>query len=316
MGHWSGDLHPCRSGSAGARPRPDRSSPDVPAADVLAARYASPEMRRSSPPRAGSSPSGGCGLPSCAPSPGSGSPSTRRRSPTTRRSIDQVDLASIAARERVTRHDVKARIEEFNALAGHENVHQGMTSRDLTENVEQAQVYAALELIRDRTVAVLARLGERAAQYARPGDDRPVAQRPGAGDDAGQAVRLGRRRGAAGLSAASRGCSTATRSAGSRVRSGPPPTCWTCSAPLRRSQSWKPLRCRRSQVAPALRSRARLGRPGVSAIAGLRGGVRAGPAGRRAGLAGHHDPADGRSRTCHRGFQGRARSARRRCRTR
>ena len=28
-----------------------------------------------------------------------------------------VDLASIAARERVTRHDVKARIEEFNALA-------------------------------------------------------------------------------------------------------------------------------------------------------------------------------------------------------
>src|SRR3982750_172002 len=30
------------------------------------------------------------------------------------RVIDQVDLASIAARERVTRHDVKARIEEFN----------------------------------------------------------------------------------------------------------------------------------------------------------------------------------------------------------
>lgn len=79
--------------------------------------------------------------------------------------LDRVDLESIAARERVTRHDVKARIEEFNALAGHENVHQGMTSRDLTENVEQAQALAALSLIRDRTVAVLARLGERAAQY-------------------------------------------------------------------------------------------------------------------------------------------------------
>ncbi|HIT74939.1 MAG TPA: adenylosuccinate lyase, partial [Candidatus Avipropionibacterium avicola] len=51
--------------------------------------------------------------------------------------VDQVDLASIAARERITRHDVKARIEEFNALAGHEHVHKGMTSRDLTENVEQ-----------------------------------------------------------------------------------------------------------------------------------------------------------------------------------
>ena len=36
--------------------------------------------------------------------------------------IDQVDLASIADRERVTRHDVKARIEEFNALAGHEHI--------------------------------------------------------------------------------------------------------------------------------------------------------------------------------------------------
>ncbi|MBQ1069107.1 adenylosuccinate lyase, partial [Micromonospora sp. D75] len=55
------------------------------------------------------------------------------------RVVDDVDLASIAARERVTRHDVKARIEEFSALAGHEHVHKGMTSRDLTENVEQLQ---------------------------------------------------------------------------------------------------------------------------------------------------------------------------------
>ncbi|MDQ1306645.1 MAG: adenylosuccinate lyase [Actinomycetota bacterium] len=54
-----------------------------------------------------------------------------------RRVIDDVDLNSIAARERVTRHDVKARIEEFNALAGHEHIHKGMTSRDVTENVEQ-----------------------------------------------------------------------------------------------------------------------------------------------------------------------------------
>src|SRR3954452_17175196 len=52
-----------------------------------------------------------------------------------RRGVDRVDLASIAARERVTRHDVKARIEEFCALAGHEHIHKGMTSRDLTENV-------------------------------------------------------------------------------------------------------------------------------------------------------------------------------------
>ena len=63
------------------------------------------------------------------------------------RVLEQVDLASIAERERVTRHDVKARIEEFNALAGHEHVHKGMTSRDLTENVEQLQIRRSLELV-------------------------------------------------------------------------------------------------------------------------------------------------------------------------
>jgi len=77
-----------------------------------------------------------------------------------------VDLASIAARERVTRHDVKARIEEFAALAGHEHIHKGMTSRDLTENVEQLQIRLSLEHVRDRTVAVLARLARRAAEHS------------------------------------------------------------------------------------------------------------------------------------------------------
>jgi adenylosuccinate lyase len=79
--------------------------------------------------------------------------------------VDQVDLASIAERERVTRHDVKARIEEFCALAGHEHIHKGMTSRDLTENVEQLQVRRSLELLRDRMVAALASLADRAAAH-------------------------------------------------------------------------------------------------------------------------------------------------------
>ena len=81
------------------------------------------------------------------------------------RVLDEVDLASIAARERVTRHDVKARIEEFNALAGHEHVHKGMTSRDLTENVEQLQIRRSLELVIRHGVAVVARLAERAEEY-------------------------------------------------------------------------------------------------------------------------------------------------------
>ena len=80
--------------------------------------------------------------------------------------LDQVDLDSIDARERVTKHDVKARIDEFCALAGHEQIHKGMTSRDLTENVEQLQVRRSLELIRGRMLAALSMLAALAAENA------------------------------------------------------------------------------------------------------------------------------------------------------
>jgi adenylosuccinate lyase len=83
-----------------------------------------------------------------------------------RKVIDQVDVRSIEAREERTRHDVKARIEEFCELAGFEQIHRGMTSRDLTENVEQLQVRSALLSIRKQAVAALARLGSLATQYA------------------------------------------------------------------------------------------------------------------------------------------------------
>ena len=87
--------------------------------------------------------------------------------------IAQVDLASIDARERVTRHDVKARIEEFNALAGHEAIHAGMTSRDVTENIEALQIKNGLELIGQKVVATLAAMAAKAALYA----DQPIAGR-------------------------------------------------------------------------------------------------------------------------------------------
>ncbi|MDR1816610.1 MAG: adenylosuccinate lyase, partial [Puniceicoccales bacterium] len=74
-----------------------------------------------------------------------------------------VNLESIARREAVTRHDVKARIEEFCDLAGGEqHIHKGLTSRDLTENVEQLQVFRALQLLRLKAVAALNKLAERA----------------------------------------------------------------------------------------------------------------------------------------------------------
>ena len=101
--------------------------------------------------------------------------------------LDKVDLASIDTREQKTRHDVKARIEEFNALAGHEVIHAGMTSRDLTENVEAMQVREGMLLIQDRVVATLAMLAERAAQYI----DQPIAGR--SHNVAAQVTTLGKR---------------------------------------------------------------------------------------------------------------------------
>jgi adenylosuccinate lyase len=103
------------------------------------------------------------------------------------RVLENVDLESIAARERVTRHDVKARIEEFSALAGQEHVHKGMTSRDLTENVEQLQLLRSLELVRTRVAAVLARLAALAVEHA----DTVMAGR--SHNVAAQATTLGKR---------------------------------------------------------------------------------------------------------------------------
>ncbi|MCY4664272.1 MAG: adenylosuccinate lyase [Acidimicrobiaceae bacterium] len=80
--------------------------------------------------------------------------------------VEVVDLESIAAREAVTRHDVKARIDEFCALAGHEFIHLGMTSRDVTENTEQLLVIESLKVIRDDLVAVVARLADLAEAHA------------------------------------------------------------------------------------------------------------------------------------------------------
>jgi adenylosuccinate lyase len=76
-----------------------------------------------------------------------------------------IDLASIDKRELELRHDVKARIEEFNALAGHQYIHIAMTSRDLTENIEAYQILSALKLIQFKSIALLARIGEKITEY-------------------------------------------------------------------------------------------------------------------------------------------------------
>ncbi len=76
-----------------------------------------------------------------------------------------IRLDEIAKREKITRHDVKARIEEFCELAGYEHIHKGMTSRDLTECVEQLQVHSSLKKIRAKAAAALYRLSELAQKH-------------------------------------------------------------------------------------------------------------------------------------------------------
>ena len=78
---------------------------------------------------------------------------------------NQIDLQSIQKREKLTRHDVKSRIEEFCDLAGFEHIHKGMTSRDLTENVEQLQVFKSLILIRSKAITALIKISEKADFY-------------------------------------------------------------------------------------------------------------------------------------------------------
>lgn len=102
--------------------------------------------------------------------------------------VEDVHLDSIEMRERQTKHDVKARIDEFDALAGgHGKIHLGMTSRDLTENIEQWQVRAALRIVRFKVIAALDRLNRLSLQYA------PLVMAGRSHNVAGEPTTLGKR---------------------------------------------------------------------------------------------------------------------------
>jgi adenylosuccinate lyase len=76
-----------------------------------------------------------------------------------------IDLESIAKRERTTLHDVKAKIEEFSELAKRQFIHLGLTSRDLTENVEQLQIFQSLKITRMKAAAALLALARRSEEF-------------------------------------------------------------------------------------------------------------------------------------------------------
>lgn len=88
--------------------------------------------------------------------------------------INRVDLESIRRRELVTRHDVKARIEEFNALAGYEVIHRGMTSADVVDNIAQFRVLDSMWCLVRMWPAVFGPLRQTMARYPLRGIKGPV----------------------------------------------------------------------------------------------------------------------------------------------
>jgi adenylosuccinate lyase len=77
-----------------------------------------------------------------------------------------VDLQEIKRIEKRTRHDVKAKIEAFNiAAGGYEFIHRGLTSRDVTDNVEQMQIKQAMQIIFGKYVSILRHFAEKAKEY-------------------------------------------------------------------------------------------------------------------------------------------------------
>lgn len=78
----------------------------------------------------------------------------------------QIDLSSIDRRESKLKHDVKARIEEFNFLAGHQSIHVGLTSRDVTENIEGWQIKQSIHLTLTSSNLLLQELIKKIEEYA------------------------------------------------------------------------------------------------------------------------------------------------------
>jgi adenylosuccinate lyase len=80
--------------------------------------------------------------------------------------LDKIDLNHIKKIETKTKHDVKAKIEAFcQAAGGYEYIHLGMTSRDLTDNIEQVQIKKAMKIIFGKYISVLRLFLEKADEF-------------------------------------------------------------------------------------------------------------------------------------------------------
>ncbi|MBN1385428.1 adenylosuccinate lyase [Candidatus Woesearchaeota archaeon] len=81
--------------------------------------------------------------------------------------IDVDNRDAIREMEAELRHDIKAKIQGFSGAAGVNGyIHRPLTSRDLTDNVEQWQIMDAAKLVFGKYVAILAAMDKKADAYA------------------------------------------------------------------------------------------------------------------------------------------------------
>ena len=83
------------------------------------------------------------------------------------------ELEQIRLIEAKTGHDLYARLLYFNRMAGHEDAHLGLTSSDVTENVQQGQLYTSAQLLMAHAEQVAIRL----AMLASAEQHRPMVAR-------------------------------------------------------------------------------------------------------------------------------------------
>ncbi|MBI5803301.1 adenylosuccinate lyase [Candidatus Pacearchaeota archaeon] len=82
------------------------------------------------------------------------------------RAKNDIDSERIRKIEIITKHDVKARIQDFVNISGAgEYLHLGMTSKDLTDNTEQMQIRDASRIIFGKNISAVRHLSEKAQEY-------------------------------------------------------------------------------------------------------------------------------------------------------
>lgn len=77
-----------------------------------------------------------------------------------------VELREIAQIEARTRHDLVARLQYFNTVAGWDLAHQGLTSADIVENAQQVQIVRAAQVLVASADQLMLRLLEQARTLA------------------------------------------------------------------------------------------------------------------------------------------------------